>query len=112
MPIRPVKRCRVYGCPNPGTSRTGRCDMHEQMHRGVIRPSARERGYDAEWERLARVFMARHPMCQRCEKAGRKRAATIPHHIVPVSVAPELRLVETNLEALCAPCHGLVHAKM
>lgn len=45
------------------------------------------------------------PLCRYCLRQGRVEAATCVDHIVPISQAPDLRLVRSNLQALCASCH-------
>lgn len=43
-----------------------------------------------------------------CEAQGRIVAATVVDHIVAIADAPHRRLDETNLQALCKPCHDSV----
>jgi 5-methylcytosine-specific restriction protein A len=45
-------------------------------------------------------------LCRACLFIGRLTAATLVDHIVPISQAPDLRLVRSNLQALCASCHA------
>ncbi|NBT76403.1 hypothetical protein EBZ80_17520 [bacterium] len=54
------------------------------------------------WKRVRAEHLAKHPACEVC---GRTTNLTV-HHIFPVSIAPELELVENNLITLCeTPCH-------
>jgi hypothetical protein len=46
------------------------------------RPSAAERGYDAEWRRRRKAFLARNPWCG---VVGCGKRATEVHHEVPNS---------------------------
>ncbi|WP_422317953.1 HNH endonuclease, partial [Prosthecobacter sp.] len=62
--------------------------------------TATERGYDPEWRRLRRVVLAEEPMCRKCGAIAME-----VDHIKTVARWPELRLVRTNLQALCKPCH-------
>lgn len=72
------------------------------------RGTRHERGYDHKWERLRNDFIRRNPECQH-RGPGCKLAARIVHHVVPVSVRPELRLVRSNLMSVCDPCHRQLH---
>jgi len=46
------------------------------------------------------------PLCRHCLREGRVTAATLVDHIVPLSQAPDLRLLRSNLQSLCARCHA------
>jgi len=55
-----------------------------------------------EWRRVRAEHLKKHPACEVC---GRTNNLTV-HHVFPVSLAPELELVESNLMTLCdTPCH-------
>jgi len=64
-----------------------------------------EAGYGWDWQQLAKRFRAEHPLCEECKKQGIATESEEVHHIVPISEAPWLRLVRSNLMALCVPCH-------
>jgi len=51
-----------------------------------------------------RAYRKAHPACAWC---GRKRRLEV-HHEKPISVAPDLADVESNLITLCRPCHRIV----
>ena len=54
------------------------------------------------WRRVRAEHLAKHPECEVCGRS----AKLIVHHVFPVSIAPELELVEHNLITLCeTPCH-------
>lgn len=46
-------------------------------------------------------------LCVHCLKVGRVTTATDCDHIVPIAIAPELRLELDNLQCLCRPCHRI-----
>jgi hypothetical protein len=55
-----------------------------------------------EWRRVRAEHLKKYPVCEVC---GRDKNLIV-HHIFPVSVAPELALVENNLLTMCeTPCH-------
>ncbi|CAO3434275.1 HNH endonuclease [Azospirillum endophyticum] len=81
------------------------------------RGSARQRGYDRDWEKLRDTVVIERGC--RCEAAGcgtvvvlRKREATaltpVAHvdHIESIADRPDLRLERSNLRVLCEPCHN------
>jgi len=45
-----------------------------------------------------------------CDAEGRLTLTEMVDHIVPISVRPDLRLVWSNLQGLCWPCHGVKSA--
>jgi 5-methylcytosine-specific restriction protein A len=81
------------------------------------RGSARQRGYDRDWEKLRDAVVIERGC--RCEAEGcgrivvlRKREATaltpVAHvdHIKSIADRPDLRLERSNLRLLCEPCHN------
>ncbi len=47
------------------------------------RGSARQRGYDAGWDRESRVFLKANPLCLGCKAVGILRPSAITDHIQP-----------------------------
>jgi 5-methylcytosine-specific restriction enzyme A len=47
------------------------------------RGSARERGYNAAWDRASRGHRARHPLCQYCALVDEVKAADLTDHLYP-----------------------------
>lgn len=70
------------------------------------------------WLKLRRDTLTKHPLCQRCEEAGRLTSATEVHHIRPVeeAVTMEDRIQRAydphNLRALCHDCHVKTHTEL
>lgn len=74
--------------------------------------SRHERGYGAAWVKLRTRIMERdHGLCQVCSKAGRVTVAYAVDHITSKANAarlnwtPEQIDAESNLQAICRPCH-------
>lgn len=76
------------------------CVCHPRQ-RTDTRPSARERGYDREWQKLAAAFLRVNRLCAACGRDGLVVPATCVDHILPVHAFPHLRLEVSNLQALC-----------
>lgn len=91
--MRVPKSPKLYGnqAPNGRLRRA----MHDRT-----RPSAAKRGYDAEWEKIRPVILARDPICKACDR----RLSTEVDHIVPLAQGGP-KLDPKNLQGLCKPCH-------
>lgn len=76
----------------------GWCPKHKMPE---SREGASERGYDRKWAALQAEVIREHYACQRCNQ----RPAQMVHHLIPVRKNPKLRLVKSNLQALCYQCH-------
>lgn len=69
----------------------------------------------SRWRELRQRYLASHPLCEECERAGKTTIATCVHHIRPVESqgTPALMMRAAydwhNLEALCEPCHEARH---
>ena len=71
------------------------------------RGSAAQRGYDAQWVRYRRMFLAEHPLCAECTQRGERVRATDVDHIVPVSGPGDPLFWEpTNHQGLCHSDHS------
>ncbi len=75
------------------------------------RGSAASRGYDRAWGKLRLAHLRAEPLCRMCAAAGVVTAATVVDHIQPISVRPELRLVDENLRSLCKSHHDALTAR-
>lgn len=64
-----------------------------------------------QWQRnLRKVFLDENRPCARCGRRPLCQASFHVHHKIPVHVAPERALDETNVEWLCRDCHYAEHA--
>jgi 5-methylcytosine-specific restriction protein A len=75
------------------------------------RPSAARRGYGPRWRRARTVFLARHPLCVRCQAKGRLEPSTVVDHIVPHRGDQKLFWDESNWQGLCKLCHDAKTAR-
>ena len=67
------------------------------------------------WKNLRKAVLSeRGGLCEMCLKKGIYRAATLVHHIVPVTAEnvrnAEISLNKDNCMALCADCHAAIHS--
>lgn len=72
-----------------------RAATHQPLRRTVpvhVAPEAKpytaaQRGYGSRWQRARAGWLAVHPLCAMCERAGRITAADVVDHIVPHRMA-------------------------
>lgn len=68
--------------------------------------SSAERGYGYRWQQARAAYLAEHPLCVMCSKAGRVTIATVVDHITPHQGNQELFWdSESNWQSLCKPHH-------
>lgn len=107
MPHLALRPCAQPGCPHLVNRGVRFCDEHKKADRkshDKQRGSAASRGYDSRHQRLRKWKLKRNPICEECGEY----AATVVHHIIPISVDPRKRLVMDNVQALCRDCHERV----
>lgn len=77
---------------------------HRAAHIDAARPSARRRGYDADWERTAAEHLLLEPWCRFHLARGTQVAATDVDHILARRRGGSDD--HANLRSLCKPCHS------
>lgn len=78
-----------------------RADRERNARHDQRRPSARERGYDAKWDRERAAYLTFHSTCLHCHM----RPATIVHHIIAHRGDRSLFWNRSNWMPVCQPCH-------
>ncbi len=102
MPMKPKRPCKHPGCPRLTNDRY--CDQHTNLHTGD-RAGAFERGYSSRWQKARKQFLARHPLCEECQRTGKLTPATVVDHIKPHRGNAALFWDEKNWQPLCKKCH-------
>ena len=70
------------------------------------------------WKMLRQHYLQAHPLCERCLLEGFNTAAVDIHHKTPCESAhsdaemEQLCFDQSNLEALCIPCHIKTHQEL
>lgn len=82
---------------------TGRLRSHRPSSADP-RPSARDRGYDAQWERLRATVLREEWCCRFCD-----RPAVIVDHILPISAGGAIH-DRANCRPVCRHHHDLLTA--
>lgn len=97
--------CLYPGCPAKVTS-TAYCPEHARA-RDRARGTARERGYDARWDRAARAWLRKpeNAFCVYCEAEGRTAASECVDHFVPHKGDRALFWDRSNWRASCLRCN-------
>ena len=96
MPRKPKRPCSYPGCPRLTDGRY--CEEHAKLE------AKRYEKYDRD------RYISAHPLCEECLKAGRMTPAEEVHHKLPLSQGGTH--AESNLMALCKPCHSRITAEM
>lgn len=107
--------CAQPGCPEPVEHTY--CALH-RAQRDKRRGSARDRGYNARWEKAAHAFKVRYPLCgmrpggqspvmSQCHEQGIATPAYQVDHVVPHRQDQRLFWdMEGNWQSLCRACGG------
>lgn len=101
MPTRP-KTYRPPGAPTP---------QQQQRRYDQMRGTAHERGYGAQWQKARLLYLAEHPLCVECARAGAVRPATVVDHVEPHRGDPVKFWDVGNWQALCKPHHDAKTAR-
>lgn len=108
--------CKATRCPHIA-EKHGYCSKHQQLYQPPKRKyptkDSTKRGYDREWEQLAKAYLAAHPYCENCERLGvTPQPSKYAHHKIPIETDPTLRLEWDNLLGVCAICHQALHKEL
>lgn len=104
MPSRAPRVCGLCGGVHPSGERCGKAVAADQERKARFdqkRPSARARGYTAEWTRESKAFLTVYASCRRCG-----RQADLVDHITPHKGDQRLFWDRRNWQPLCTPCHS------
>ncbi|MBF8651502.1 HNH endonuclease [Pseudomonas putida] len=110
MPLRPQRSCRAQGCRALHRNASGYCDTHAVQVKSFVRERPREsstaRGYGYKWQQARAGFLAKHPLCVKCQARGLVVVATDVDHIEPHKGDMVVFWDRSNWQALCASCHS------
>ena len=111
MPRKPSHPCAYPGCPE--LTKAQYCPAHQKLvsaqYNRYGRSPEMKRRFNGAWPGIRRRYIAVHPLCEVCQREGRITAASEVHHIVPLSAGGSH--AESNLMALCKPCHSRITAR-
>ena len=95
-------------CPEHATTgKTATAERHQFYDQHRRDPEAKAFYNSAAWKRARAIKLAREPVCEKC---GEHWAEHV-HHVRKVKTHPELRLDQSNLKSVCAPCHNAIEAE-
>ncbi len=87
MPYKPKRPCSYPGCPKLTDGRY--CEEHQKIvtahYNKHERDPASKKRYGRAWKRIRDRYIAAHPLCEECRKAGKVTPAEEVHHIKPLS---------------------------
>lgn len=111
MPYKPNTPCRYPGCPKLTAERY--CTEHQKVvtdhYNHYERDPASRKRYGRAWKRIRDRYIARHPLCEQCQRDDKITPATEVHHIQPLSRGGTH--AEDNLMSLCHVCHSSITAR-
>ncbi len=111
MPTKPKRPCSYPGCPRLTNGRF--CEEHAKLearrYEKYDRDPATRKRYGRAWKRIRERYIAAHPLCEKCRERGKLTPAQEVHHILPLSRGGTHE--DTNLMALCKPCHSEITAR-
>ncbi|WP_018389746.1 hypothetical protein [Ancylobacter sp. FA202] len=97
----PVRAPRICGCGHRvASSERCPCEAKRKAQYDQRRPSARERGYDTEYQRLASAFLKEHRRCT-CGQP-----AVLVRHKISIRLRPDLRMSQSNWLPGCRACNA------
>lgn len=115
-----MKLCDYPGCHELVPYNVRYCQQHQQQqqteprqptgysqysHRKAIGGEYAHFYKSKAWSDLSYSYRLRHPLCEWCQAKGLYVQADVVDHIVPIRVAWDKRLDESNLQCLCNRCH-------
>jgi 5-methylcytosine-specific restriction protein A len=89
----------------------GYCIQHKQVKQEIRKQADRDRGtstqrgYGYKWQQLRARYLASHPLCVECKRAGLVKIAEVVDHIVPHKGDMALFWDSDNWQPLCKACH-------
>jgi 5-methylcytosine-specific restriction protein A len=107
MPRKPLKPCAYPYCPN--LTRERYCSEHKTLANREYnqqRSVETSQRYGYQWTKIRQLFLAKHPLCERCLLENRLIPATEVHHKLPLSDGGTHS--DDNLQALCKSCHSRI----
>jgi 5-methylcytosine-specific restriction protein A len=103
-----------HPCAHPGRAELTRdryCAAHAKSEAAAYNRFQRDpdsnRRYGRRWKQIRALYLAAHPLCERCNAGGRFVAATLVHHKRSVRDGGTHEV--GNLMSLCASCHERIH---
>lgn len=73
MPYKPKRPCSYPGCPRLTSGRY--CEEHQKIitahYNKHQRDPASKRRYGRAWKRIRDRYIAAHPLCEQCKRAGK-----------------------------------------
>ena len=118
--------CSAMSCMRLAVTGGTRCANHAAEHAqaraeylkkahksyNARRPASDKFYWTNTWKRKSATFREAHPVCCECDSIGLVVPSELVDHIIPYRERPDLALVDSNLRALCWPCHNRIGKKV
>ncbi|PJE26823.1 5-methylcytosine-specific restriction enzyme A [Pseudooceanicola antarcticus] len=114
----PRKICVAFGCEELAEAGLSHCQTHEAIRQEKIaaRKAAAQQSEEAQanrrlyrsaaWQRAAKGFLAKHPLCAHCAELGLVVPAREVDHVEPHRGDRAKFWDRSNWQPLCKPCHS------
>lgn len=86
--------------------------QEQRQEADARRGSARARGYTTRWDKAAKLYRARHPLCLGCEAVGRTTATAVVDHVEPHRGDDRLFWDPDNWQPACGWHHDVVKQRL
>lgn len=115
-----AQTCKFPSCNRPAAGEGDYCADH--VTTGPAEALARQRHYDQDardpeakkfynsqaWKAARAEKLTTNPVCERCERVFAQHV----HHKIPLAECPEeQKTAQSNLMAVCQPCHNAIEAE-
>ena len=97
--------CAYPQCPKIVSTKY--CDDHKHIQSEVsrgTRGTTSEQGYGITWQKVRKIHLLNHPLCEDCKQQGIVKPALEVHHIVELKRGGTNE--DYNLQSLCKSCHS------
>jgi len=107
MPISAPHPCSHPGCPVLLGRGQARCATHERAAQAFRRQNDTSQALynTSKWRAFSKAWLAGHPLCAECARAGRVTAATDCDHVEPHR-GDLTKFWGGPFQSLCASCHS------
>lgn len=104
---RAKRPCAMPQCPDFAVN-AGYCDKHQDRIKKMdqARGNSHQRGYNHDWRKASKEYLAAHPLCVSCQKRNIIMPADVTDHITPHKGDKDKFWDQSNWQALCESCHN------
>lgn len=83
------------------------CNQHKHIQSDVsrgTRGTTSQQGYGTQWQKIRKIHLFNHPLCEDCKIEGIIKPAKEVHHVIGLRNGGTNE--DDNLQSLCKSCHS------